>query len=70
MVDQTSASQRLTFDGPWYSDGGGNLHITAANVSLDALTAEGGAPAQYGGTANLDAFLRGTRNEPILTRSD
>ena len=66
LVDRMSGSQRLTFDGPWYPNGGGNLHITAANVSIDALTAEAGAPAEYGGTANFDAFVRGTRNEPIL----
>jgi autotransporter translocation and assembly factor TamB len=67
LVDQPPTGQRLTFDGPWYPSGGGNLHVTANHVSLDALTAENGGPARYGGTADIDAFLRGTREQPIVT---
>src|SRR5262245_7583737 len=46
FVDQASGSQRITFDGPWYPDGGGNLHVVAERISIDALTAESGGPAQ------------------------
>ena len=67
LVDQPPSGQRLTFDGPWYPDGGGNLHVTANHVSLDALMAENGGPARYGGTADIDAFLRGTREQPIVS---
>src|SRR5262249_21683033 len=58
---------RFTFDGPWYPAGGGNLHVLAHNVSLDALTADGDGPAPYGGTVEADATIRGTREEPIVT---
>ena len=67
FVDEASGNQRITFDGPWYPAGGGNLHVVAERISIDALTAESGGPAQYGGTANVDAFVSGTREQPIVT---
>jgi hypothetical protein len=67
LVDPAASGQRLALDGTWYPAGGGNLHVTATQVSLDALTSENGAPAPYGGSADVDAVVTGTREQPIVT---
>jgi hypothetical protein len=67
FMDAATGRQRLTIDGTWYPKGGGALRVIGANVSLDALTSTGDGPARYGGLANLDITIRGTRDEPIAT---
>jgi translocation-and-assembly-module (TAM) inner membrane subunit TamB-like protein len=67
LVDQAATGQRLEFNGTWYPEGGGDLHVRADRVSLDALFSKEGEPALYGGTADIDAFLRGTRERPIVS---
>src|SRR5262249_5459591 len=67
LVDQPPTGQRVELNGTWYPQGGGDLHVRADRVSLDALTAKEGEPALVGGTADIDAFVRGTRERPIVT---
>ena len=67
LVDESSRTQHLAFDGTWYPAGGGSLRVNATHLSLDALTAEAGAPANYGGLADISALVQGTRDEPIVS---
>jgi hypothetical protein len=65
FADAATRTQRLTIDGTWYPEGGGALRVIGRNVSLDALANTTGGPARYGGLANIDVTLSGTREEPI-----
>jgi autotransporter translocation and assembly factor TamB len=67
FVDEATGSQRITVDGTWHTAGDGALHVTAKRVSLDALTANPEEPARYGGMLDLDAILRGTREQPLVS---
>jgi len=58
FVDQPPTGQRVELNGTWYPQGGGDLHVRADRVSLDALFSRTGEPALYGGTADVDAFVR------------
>jgi autotransporter translocation and assembly factor TamB len=67
FTDQPPTGQRVEFNGTWYPQGGGDLHVRGDRVSLDALLSKEGEPARYGGTADVDAFVRGTRERPIIS---
>lgn len=71
LVDAAGGVARLTADGTWYPTGGGALHVTAIDVSIDALSAGAvaGGPARYGGTLNADAVIGGTRAVPTVNGS-
>ena len=66
LSDAASGSQRASANGTWRFDGTGQLQLTASRISLDALTATGGAPARYGGVLDVDATLGGTRERPTV----
>src|SRR5205823_6972825 len=48
-------------------DGAGALRVTATHVFLDTLQTAFERPTRYGGTLDLDATIRGTRDEPAAT---
>jgi TamB, inner membrane protein subunit of TAM complex len=62
-----SADERIAVSGTWRVDGHGALRVVATRVSLDTLQGALEAPARYGGVLNLDATIRGTRRDPIVT---
>jgi len=43
------------------------MHLTASHVFLDTLQTAFERPTRYGGTLDLDATIRGTRDEPQAT---
>jgi len=59
--------QRIGVSGTWRRDGAGALHLTASHVFLDTLQTAFERPTRYGGTLDLDATIRGTRDEPQAT---
>jgi translocation and assembly module TamB len=67
FTDAASGRQRLGVAGDWRQDGSGALHVTAAQVSLETLTAASARAAPYGGVLDLDATISGTRARPIVT---
>lgn len=67
LTDKDSGLQRITVDGSWFPAGGGNAHIVARGVSLDAFSGSPDGPGRYGGTLELDAILEGSREQPIVT---
>ena len=60
-------NERVGVSGTWRRDGNGALRVTATHMSLDAILGASQAPARYGGTLDLDATIRGTRQNPIVT---
>ena len=50
--------------GTWRSDGNGALRVTGSHVFLDTLQAAFDRPTRYGGALDLDATMRGTREQP------
>ncbi|MEQ1869166.1 MAG: translocation/assembly module TamB domain-containing protein [Vicinamibacterales bacterium] len=68
LADAGGGAQRLTADGTWFPEGGGSLHLTAQQVSIDALSTHdtAGGPARYGGTLTADAVLTGSRALPVV----
>jgi autotransporter translocation and assembly factor TamB len=56
--------QRIGMSGAWRRDGKGALHVTATHVFLDTLQTAFERPTRYGGALDLDATIRGTRDEP------
>ena len=66
LSDAASHTQHASINGSWRFDGTGQLQLTAKQISLDALTATGGAPARYGGSLDVDATLGGTRERPTI----
>jgi hypothetical protein len=67
FVSGTAGDQRVGLSGTWRHDGNGRLQVTATHVSLDAIDLE--TPARYGGTLDLEAMIRGTRQDPVVTGS-
>jgi hypothetical protein len=67
FVSGTAGDQRIGVSGTWRRDGSGRLLVTATHVSLDAIEPE--TPARYGGTLDLEATIRGTRQDPVVTGS-
>ena len=59
--------ERIGISGTWRRDGAGALHVTATHVFLDTLQTAFERPTRYGGTLDLDATIRGTRDEPQAT---
>jgi autotransporter translocation and assembly factor TamB len=55
--------QRIGISGSWRRDGAGALHVTANHVFLDTLQTAFERPTRYGGTVDLDATIRGTRDQ-------
>lgn len=66
FVNTASPDQRIALSGTWREDGRGALRITATHVFLDAFAELIERPARYGGLIDLDATLRGTRDQPTL----
>src|SRR3954471_3598631 len=56
--------ERIDISGTWRTDGNGALHITATRLFLDTLQAAFERPTRYGGVVDLDATIRGTREQP------
>ena len=67
FVSGSVGDQRIGFSGTWRADGRGVLHASATHVSLDAIEGALEGPARYGGTLDLEATIRGTRDNPIVT---
>jgi hypothetical protein len=65
FVSGTAGDQRVGLSGTWRRDGNGRLLVTATHVSLDGIAPE--TPARYGGTLDLEAMIRGTRQDPVVT---
>ena len=63
FVDATT-DQRIGVSGTWRQDGAGVLHVTATHVFLDTLQSAFERPTRYGGVVDLDADIRGTRDQP------
>jgi autotransporter translocation and assembly factor TamB len=59
--------ERIGISGTWRRDGTGALHVTATHVFLDTLQTAFERPTRYGGTLDLDATIRGTREEPQIS---
>jgi translocation and assembly module TamB len=63
----SGVNERIGISGTWRKDGTGALRVTATHVSLDAIEGAFQVPAGYGGTLELDATIRGTRQKPTIT---
>lgn len=59
--------QRIGLSGSWRRDGSGALRVTASHVFLDTLQTAFERPTRYGGALDLDATIRGTRDDPQAT---
>jgi translocation-and-assembly-module (TAM) inner membrane subunit TamB-like protein/AsmA-like protein len=73
FVDAENGTQRIELSGTWREDGRGALTVNARRVFLDPFSALIGrseaatsGPALYGGLANIDATITGTRERPIV----
>jgi autotransporter translocation and assembly factor TamB len=62
-----SNGERIDISGTWRTDGNGALHLTASRLFLDTLQAAFERPTRYGGIVDLDATIRGTRDQPQAT---
>ena len=62
-----AGDQRIEIAGTWREDGNGALKVTGRQVFLETLEGAFDGPARYGGTMDVDAVLRGTRDLPIVT---
>jgi autotransporter translocation and assembly factor TamB len=62
-----NGDERLGAAGTWRPDGSGALRVTGTHVFLETLQNAFERPARYGGVVDLDATIRGTREEPIVT---
>ncbi|MQA29930.1 MAG: hypothetical protein GEU82_08840, partial [Luteitalea sp.] len=62
-----NAGQTISVDGTWSAIGGGALEVTGRGIFLDTFAPEGQQPVRYGGMADFDATLSGTRQLPIVT---
>jgi hypothetical protein len=67
FVTGTARDQHIGLSGTWRRDGNGSLRVTATHMSLDTIEGVLEAPARYGGTLDLEATIRGTRQRPIVT---
>jgi translocation-and-assembly-module (TAM) inner membrane subunit TamB-like protein len=59
--------QRIDLDGTWRYDGGGALRVSGRHVFLESFQSAGARPARYGGVADFDAVVQGTRDAPLVT---
>ncbi|MGE3520977.1 MAG: translocation/assembly module TamB domain-containing protein, partial [Vicinamibacterales bacterium] len=66
LIDAAGESSSLSVAGTWRPAGGGALHVQATGVSIDALTAQPGVPARWGGTADVTAELTGSNARPLI----
>jgi autotransporter translocation and assembly factor TamB len=66
FANGSGVNERVGVSGTWRRDGNGALRVTATHVSLDAIQSAFQAPAEYGGTLELDATIRGTRQKPTV----
>ena len=64
FVGDVRANERLAIAGNWRTDGSGALSVKATQVFLDTLSGPPERPAPYGGLADMDATIRGTRAAP------
>ena len=67
FVSGVSGEQRIVVSGTWREDGKGALHLIANHVFLDTFVGSGTAPAPYGGIIDIDATMRGTMEQLIVT---
>jgi translocation and assembly module TamB len=67
MVGTTGGTERLDLSGTWRSDGTGALRAVARGFYLDTLAATEDGPTAFGGVLDVDAVIRGTREQPIVT---
>ena len=67
FVAGAAADQTIDLAGTWRQDGNGALRVRATHVFLETLEGALEQPARYGGVADLDATIRGTRDAPIVT---
>jgi autotransporter translocation and assembly factor TamB len=65
FADTLNPEQQIGVSGTWRDAGNSDVKVTARRVVLDTFF--GGTPARYGGTVDLDANIRGTREAPIVT---
>ncbi|HWW82803.1 MAG TPA: translocation/assembly module TamB domain-containing protein, partial [Vicinamibacterales bacterium] len=66
FVDGT-VDERVALEGSWKNDGSGSLHVTANHLFLETFESALGYPTRYGGSLDLDATIRGTREKPRVT---
>jgi translocation and assembly module TamB len=67
FVTGQQGDQQVGVGGTWRYDGSGALHVTATHAFLETLQNTQNRPARFGGVLDLDAIVRGTRAEPIVT---
>ncbi len=67
LVDEAGGTQHLTANGNWTTDGRGRMLMTVRGLSLDALFADAGSPARYGGRLDATATLSGTAEQPTVS---
>ncbi len=67
LVDEARGTQHLTMGGNWTSDGRGRMLVAVRGLSLDALFADAGSPARYGGLLDATATLGGTAEQPTVS---
>jgi hypothetical protein len=67
FVAGAADDQKIDVSGTWRQDGTGALRVTATHVFLETLQGALEQPARYGGVVDLDATIRGTRDQPIVT---
>ena len=60
--------QRIDVAGTWRYDGSGALRVTARNAFLETFQNADDRPARFGGVVDLDAIIRGTRNDAARHR--
>lgn len=66
LVDEARGTEHLTANGDWTTDGRGRMLLGVRGLSLDALFAEAGSPARYGGTLDATATLTGPSDAPLV----
>jgi hypothetical protein len=66
LVDPND-DQRIGVSGTWRRDGAGALSVNARHVFLDTLQSAFDRPTRYGGVLDLDATIRGTRDDPRVS---
>jgi hypothetical protein len=59
--------QRIEIAGDWRYDGTGALRVTARNAFLETLQNTDARPARFGGVVDLEAVVRGTKEDPRVT---
>jgi len=62
-----NGDERISIGGSWRDDGNGALRVTASHVFLDTFQSAFDRPTRYGGVADGEITIRGTRQRPLLT---